>query len=176
MLKERAPQQLAFEMVSLDSLVPNDHLLRKIDAHINFSFIHEKVAHLYCTNNGRPALDPTMLFKALLIGYLFGIRSERQLIRDIEVNVAYRWFLDLRLTGKVFEASSFCQNRRRRFVGTPVYQEIFDEIVTQTLTAGLVDAHVLYTDSTHLKANANKQNLIESWRSNLKPIIWTPWI
>ena len=116
-------------MVSLDSLVPSNHLLRKVDAHIDFSFIHQKVAPLYCADNGRPAQDPTMLFKALLIGYLFGIRSERQLIREIEVNVAYRWFLGLRLTDKVFDASTFSQNRRRRFVDTSVYQEIFDEIV-----------------------------------------------
>ncbi len=143
-------------MVSLDSLVPSNHLLRKIDAHIDFSFIHDKVAPLYCADNGRPPLDPTMLFKALLVGYLFGIRSERQLVREIEVNVAYRWFLGLRLTDKVFDASTFSQNRRRRFVDTPVYQEIFDEIVTQAIAAGLVDGNVLYTDSTHLKANANK--------------------
>jgi len=156
MLKERGPQQTELEMVSLDSLVPSNHLLRKVDAHIDFSFIHQKVAHLYCADNGRPAQDPTMLFKALLVGYLFGIRSERQLIREIEVNVAYRWFLGLRLTDKVFDASTFSQNRRRRFVDTPVYQEIFDEIVTQAIAGGLVDGTVLYTDSTHLKANANK--------------------
>ncbi|WP_028879328.1 transposase, partial [Terasakiella pusilla] len=88
MLKKRGPQQTELEMVSLDSLVPSNHLLRKIDAHIDFSFIHDKVAPLYCADNGRPPLDPTMLFKALLVGYLFGIRSERQLVREIEVNVA----------------------------------------------------------------------------------------
>lgn len=151
-------------MVSLDSLVPSNHLLRKIEAHVDFSFIHQKVAHLYCADNGRPSLDPTMLFKALLVGYLFGIRSERQLVREIEVNVAYRWFLGLRLTDKVFDASTFSQNRRRRFVDTPVYQEIFDEIVTQAIAAGLVDGNVLYTDSTHLKANANKHKFDKKMR------------
>ncbi len=136
-------------MVSLDSLVPSNHLLRKIEAHIDFSFIHQKVAHLYCADNGRPVLDPTVLFKALLVGYLFGIRSVRQLMREIKVNVAYRWFLGLRLTDRVFDASTFSQNRRRRFVDTAVYQEIFDEIVTQAIAAGLVDGNVLYTD-THV--------------------------
>lgn len=156
MLKKPEPQQTELEMVSLEGLVPKDHLLRKIDAVIDFSFIHERVAGLYCPDNGRPALDPTLMFKALFLGYLFGIRSERQLVREIEVNVAYRWFLRLRLTDAVFDASTLSQNRRRRFQDTQVAQDIFDAIVEQAVRHGLVDGTVLYTDSTHLKANANK--------------------
>jgi transposase len=156
MLKKPAPQQTALEMVSLESLVPQDHLLRKIDAVIDFSFIDDRVAGLYCPDNGRPALDPTLMFKALFIGYLFGVRSERQLVREIEVNVAYRWFLRLRLTDTVFDASTLSQNRRRRFNDTAVAQDIFDAIVEQAIGHGLVDGRVLYTDRTHLKANANK--------------------
>ena len=127
MLKDPSPQQHELEMVTLEELVPSNHLLRQIEAALDFSFIRERVRHLYCADNGRPALDPVLLFKALLIGYLFGIRSERQLMREIQVNVAYRWFLGLRLTDKVPDASTISQNRRRRF-----------------------------SDSTHLKANANK--------------------
>ena len=156
MLKKPAPEQTALEMVTLDGLVPQDHLLRKIDAVIDFSFIHPLVEGLYCPDNGRPALDPTLLFKALFIGYLFGIRSERQLVREIQVNVAYRWFLRLKLGDKVFDASTLSQNRRRRFNDTDVAQAIFDRIVEQAIDKGLVDGTVLYTDSTHLKANANK--------------------
>jgi transposase len=143
-------------MVTLDQLVPADHLLRKIDRLIDFSFIHDLTAPLYCPDNGRPPLDPTLMFKALFIGYLFGVRSERQLVREIEVNVAYRWFLRLKLTDKVFDASTLSQNRRRRYDDTSVSQAIFDRIVEQAIRAGLVDGTVLYTDSTHLKANANK--------------------
>ena len=143
-------------MVSLDGLVPKDHLLPKIDAVIDFSFIHDRVAGLYCPDNGRPPLDPTLMFKALFIGYLFGVRSERQLVREIEVNVAYRWFLGLKLTEAVFDASTLSQNRRRRYNDTTVAQDIFDAIVEQAIRHGLVDGTVLYTDSTHLKANANK--------------------
>lgn len=156
MLKKPAPEQTALEIVTLDSLVPKNHLLRKIDAVIDFSFIHDRVAGLYCADNGRPALDPTLMFKALFIGYLFGVRSERQLVREIEVNVAYRWFLRLKLTDGVFDASTLSQNRRRRFDDTSVAQDIFDAIVEQAIGHGLVDGTVLYTDSTHLKANANK--------------------
>lgn len=143
-------------MVTLEQLVPSDHLLRKIDAVIDFSFIHDLVSGLYCPDNGRPPLDPTLMFKALFVGYLFGIRSERQLVREIEVNVAYRWFLRLRLTEPVFDASTLSQNRRRRYNDSTVAQDIFDAIVEQAIRHGLVDGTVLYTDSTHLKANANK--------------------
>ncbi len=146
MLKEPSPQQHEVEMASLESLVPDNHLLRNVDQYIYFEFIRDRVRHLYCSNNGRPALDPVVLFKMLFLGYLFGIRSERQLAREIQVNVAYRWFL----------RSTLSQNRRRRFQNSSIYQEIFDEIVLQAMGYDLVGGEVLYTDSPHLKANANK--------------------
>ena len=92
----------------------------------------------------------------LFLGYLFGVRSERQLIREIQVNVAYRWFLGLGLTDKIPAASTFSQNRRRRFNESDVYQQIFDEVVLQAMRKKLVSGQTLYTDSTHLKASANK--------------------
>lgn len=156
MLKKLTPRQTELEMVTLESLVPANHLLRKVDAAIDFGFIRELTEGLYCPDNGRPPIAPEVLFKAVFVGYLFGIRSERQLMREIEVNVAYRWFLGLRLTDKVFDASTFSQNRRRRFDGTEIAQNIFDHIVEQAIRLGLVDGSVLYTDSTHLKASANK--------------------
>lgn len=131
MLKKPLPQQTQLEIVTLEGLVPKDHLLRKIERVIDFSFIHDRVAGLYCADNGRPALDPVMMFKALFVGYLFGVRSDRQLVREIEVNVAYRWFLGLRLTDPVFDASTLSQNRRRRYADTSVAQDIFDAIVEQ---------------------------------------------
>lgn len=85
------------ELVCIENL-PQDHLLRLINKYIDFSFIRELTKDLYCHDNGRPAIDPIVLFKMLFIGYLFGIRSEKQLVRDIEVNVAYRWFLGFSLT------------------------------------------------------------------------------
>ena len=100
MLREAEIQQQEMELVTIESLVPPDHLLRRIDAAVNLEFIRERVRHLYCADNGRPALDPVVLFKLLLIGYLFGIRSERQLMREVQCNAAYRWFLRLKLTDK----------------------------------------------------------------------------
>ena len=157
MLKAPTPVQQQLEMVVLEELVPKDHLLRKLAASVDFEFIRGEVAHLYCADNGRPALDPVVMFKLLFIGYLFGVRSERQLMREVEVNVAYRWFVGFRLTDKVPDASTFSQHRRRRYTDPTVYQGIFDAIVRQAMGHGLVSGRVLYTDSTHLKANANKK-------------------
>ena len=157
MIREPRPHQHQLEMVTLEELVPKDHLLRKIDRYIDFSFIHDEVRHLYCENNGRPAVDPIRLFKMLFLGYLFGVRSERQLVKEVQVNVAYRWFLGMGLTEKVIDASTFSQNRRRRFEGSDIEQVIFDHIVEQAIGHGLIGGEALFTDSTHLKANANKR-------------------
>jgi len=138
------------------SPVPSRHLLRKVDAAVDFGFIRDRVKHLYYADNGRPALDPVVLFKLLMRGYLYGVRSERQLMREVEVNVAYRWFLGLKLRDKVANASTLSLNLRRRFAESTIYQEIFDEIVLLAVNKGLASGTVLYTDSTHLKANANK--------------------
>jgi transposase len=131
-------------------------LLRKINETIDFSFIAEKCRPLYCQDNGRPCIDPVMLFKMLLIGYLYGIRSERRLIEEIRVNIAYRWFVGLSLTDPVPHHTIFSQNRRRRFQQSEIYQEIFDEIVLQAMQHGFIEGKQLFTDSTFLKANASK--------------------
>jgi len=156
MLREHDNKQIGMEFVCIEELVPQDHLLRKIDRVIDFDFIRDKVKDLYCADNGRPAIDPVVLFKMLFLGYLFGIRSERQLVRDIQVNVAYRWFIGFGLTDKIPDASTFSQNRRRRFTQSTIYQEVFDEIVLQAMRKKWISGRVLYTDSTHLKASANK--------------------
>ncbi|WP_143003457.1 transposase, partial [Melghirimyces thermohalophilus] len=85
-LRSNKEKQHELEFVCIEELVPEDHLLRKVDKHIDFSFITDKVRPLYCENNGRPSIDPVVLFKMMFIGYLFGIRSERQLEKEIRVN------------------------------------------------------------------------------------------
>jgi transposase len=169
MLKKPEVPQQEMELVTIESLVPLDHLLRKIHASIDLEFIRERVRHLYCEDNGRPALDPVVLFKLLLIGYLFGVRSERQLMREVQCNAAYRWYLGLKLTDKVPDASTLSQNRRRRFRDSDVYQKLFDEIVELAIKRGLVTGGVLYSDSTHLKASANK-NKFDVVRVEVKPV------
>lgn len=162
MFSEGTNRQAKAEFVTIEELVPEGHLLRKIDQVIDFSFINEICRPYYCADNGRPAIEPEILFKMLFVGYLFGIRSERRLVQEVAVNVAYRWFLGYGLTDKVPDASVIWQNRRRRFSGTDVPQEIFDEIVRQAIDLGLVGGEVLYSDSTHLKANANKRRFTEA--------------
>lgn len=129
MLPKDKGVQDKFEFVSIESLVPQDHLLRKIESAIDFSFIREKCSYLYCDNIGHPAIDPLLLYMMIFIGYLYGIRSERQLVRDVEVNVAYRCFWGMGLTDKVIDHSTLSQNRRRRFNDADIVRERFDEMV-----------------------------------------------
>ena len=154
-------RQQKYEFVLMENLVPEDHLLRKIDKTIDFSFINKLCKPYYCENNGRPAIEPEVLFRMLFIGYLYGIRSERRLLQEIEVNVAYRWFIGYGLEDKLPDVSVIWQNRLRRYNGSEVPQKIFDEIVLQAMQHGLVVGKILYSDSTHLKASANKQKYIE---------------
>jgi len=168
MLKDKTPQQFELEMVAINELVPDDHLVRLIDKAIDFEFIRDEVAHLYCKNNGRPAVDPVRFFKILFLGYLFGIPSERRLVKEIQVNVAYRWFLGMTLTESVIHHSTLSQNRIRRFNESDIYQTIFDNIVRQAMSKGLIGGHSLFADSTHLKANANKK------RYDIKDLQVTP--
>lgn len=156
MLRSNRDKQQAYEFVSIEELVPQDHLLRKVDKYIDFSFIDKKVRPLYCADNGRPAIDPVVLFKMIFLGYFYGIRSERQLEREIQTNLAYRWFLGLGLTDKVPDHSTISWNRRTRFKDTDIFQDIFDEIVLQAIQHRMVGGRVLVSDSTHVKANANK--------------------
>ena len=157
MLKERKYIASGWEYLSIDELVPEDHLLRKIDKYIDFSFIYEKVKNYYCEDNGRPSIDPVILFKMMFIGYLYGIRSDRQLEQEIQVNVAYRWFLGLGFKDKVPDHSTISANRCKRFADTTVFQDVFDEIVNQAIRHRMVGGRILFSDSTHLKANANKK-------------------
>lgn len=157
MIHKREKVQNSMEIVMLEQLVPQDHILRKIDRYIDFSFIKDLTYDLYWHTNGRPGVDPVVLFKMLFIGYLFGIRSERQLVKDIEVNLAYRWFLGYSITEKIPDASTISKNRTRKFKSNDIPQKIFDNIVKQAIAKGFVGGKVLYSDWTHIKANANKR-------------------
>ena len=146
--------------VSVESLVPVDHFLRAVEATIDFSFIEEKLQPYYCENNGRPSIHPITLFKMMFVGYFYGIRSERQLEKEIETNIAYRWFLGLSLSDKVPHHSTISFNRRTRFLNTTIFEEIFDKIVHQAIEHRMVGGRILTSDSTHIKANANKNKFI----------------
>lgn len=149
------------QMVTVDDLVPADHLVRKIEASIDFDFIYDFVEDYYSLDQGRPSIDPVVLIKIALIQYLFGIRSMRQTIKEIETNVAYRWFLGYGLTEKIPHFSTFGKNYVRRFADTDLFEKIFYHILQQAMNHGLVDAETLFIDSTPVKANANKKKSIK---------------
>lgn len=161
MLRNGKARQNKMELVYIENLVPENHLLRKIDKYIDFSFINEICRSYYCEDNGRPAIEPEIMFRMLFIGYLYGIRSETRLVEEVKVNIAYRWFLGYGIEDKIPDASVIWQNRIRRFNGTDIPRQIFDEILRQAIDHKLVDGKILYSDSTHLKANANKNKYIE---------------
>ena len=161
MIKEQTnDQQQQYELICIEEMVPEDHLLRKIDKYIDFSFIRELTNEYYCLDNGRPAIDPITLFKILIIGYLFGIRSERKLMEEIRYNMAYRWFLGYTFTTPIPSHSTISKNRTKRFKESDIYQKIFDNIIMQAIEKKLISGNILFTDSTHIKANANKNKFI----------------
>lgn len=156
MLPKQTQIQSAMEVVLIENLVPQDHLLRKIEAILDSAYIRERMAEFY-SKRGRPAIDPVVLVKMELIAYLFGIRSDRRLIEEIQVNIAYRWFLGLSLTAPVPHFTTPGKNYARRWKDTGIFEELFDHVVMQAVKAGYIDGQVLFTDSSHLKANANKR-------------------
>lgn len=161
MIKNNEDKRDQIQLVSTGDLVPKDHLLRDIEKAIDFSFIYELVADKYSKDSGRPSIDPVMLIKIPLLQYLYGIRSMRQTIKEIEVNVAYRWFLGLDLTAQVPHFSTFGKNYTRRFKGTDLFEQIFKKILEECLRCELVDPSVIFVDATHIKANANTKKHIK---------------
>lgn len=143
-------------MTTMEEIVPEDSLFRKIDKYIDFTFIYDRVKHLYCENNGRPGIDPVVLFKLVFIQTLDGIKSMRQTCKKIKVDAEYRWFLGIPFGQDTPHFSTFSKNYERRFKDSNIFEEIFIEIVNQAIKYNLVDGETFYTDSTHKKANANK--------------------
>ena len=162
-LSEKEDKSKQIEIVSVEQLVPENHLLRKIEAAIDWNFIYELVEDKYCADNGRPSINPVTLIKIPFIQYLYGIRSMRQTIREIEVNVAYRWFLGLGFTDKVPHFTTFGKNYTRRFKDTDIFEQIFTRILEECIKHNLVDPKEVFVDATHVKACANgKKSVTET--------------
>jgi transposase len=145
------------EMIALEQLVPANHLVRKIEAAINFSFIYSLVQDMYSSERGRPSIDPVVLIKMAFIQYTFGIRSMRQTIAEIETNMAYRWFLGFGFYDKVPHFSTFGKNYERRFKDTDLFEQIFYRILKEASEKKLISSEHVFIDSTHVKASANKR-------------------
>ncbi|MCK1981964.1 MULTISPECIES: IS1182 family transposase [Peribacillus] len=154
--KHNSIQRDQLEMITLDQLVPANHLVRKMEASIDFTFIYDLVIDMY-SEVGRPSIDPVILVKLTFIQYTFGIRSMRKTIEEVETNMAYRWFLGYGFHDKVPHFSTFGKNYERRFKDTVLFEQIFYRILMTAADRKLISAEHVFVDSTHVKANANKR-------------------
>lgn len=144
----------------MDELIPEDHLLRKIDSVIDFTKIYEIVSDLYCENNGRPSIDPIVLFKMVLIQHIYGIPSLRKTADEIKVNVAYRWFLGYLLNEQTPHFSTISYNFKNRFTAETI-EKVFYWILNEIEQAGYLTPETVFVDGTHIKANANMKKAVK---------------
>lgn len=155
MLKqEQALRRQVVEIISTEELVPKEHLLRKIDAAVDFTRLYDIVGDLYCPDNGRPRVDPVVLFKIVLIQHLFGMPSLRRTAAEIQVNIACRWFLGYPFNDEIPHFSTVSYNFRNRFSEQTV-EDVFRRILYEANQAGYIKPETVYIDGTHIKANAN---------------------
>ena len=161
MLRTNKNSQEELLLYTMEQLVPENSIFRKIDKYIDFNFIYDEVKDLYSENNGRPSIDPVVLFKLVFIQTLDGIKSMRKTCEKIKVDAEYRWFLGIPFGHETPHFSTFSKNYERRFKNSDVFEKIFINIVEQAIKFNLVKGETLFTDSTHKKANANKNKYHE---------------
>ena len=143
-------------MSTLDDLVPQDHLVRTLEATIDWKFIYPLVKSLY-SNFGRRSIDPVVLFKMIFINYTFGINSMRKTCEEIKVNIAYRWFLGISIYEDVPNYSTWSKNYQRRYKDSAVFDQIFNHIIRHGIDNDFIDTTTVFGDGTHRKANANSR-------------------
>ena len=151
MTKDTEQKREQVQIVCMDDLVPQNHLLRIIDKAIDWRFIYDLVEDKYSPDFGRPSMDPVVLIKIPFIQYLYGIRSMRQTIKEIEVNVAYRWFLGLEMQEPVPHFSTFGKNYTRRFKDTDLFEQIFSHILMECYKFKLVDPTEMIHQNKQIK-------------------------
>src|SRR6201981_3020571 len=154
----RDQEQLFFSF-SLDDAVPDDHPVRGIAAVLDLSWVHAELASYY-PQLGRPSIDPVLMIRMLIIGYLLAIRSERALCRDVQVNLAYRWFCGLSIEDKIPDPSAFSRARNDRFRDSGIFRSVFERVVGACIAAGLVGGEGFAVDASLIMADANKQRSI----------------
>ena len=160
MLEKYKKDREQLEMVCTEMLVPQDHLLRKIDSAVDFEKIYEFVEELYCSDNGRPSIDPVVLVKMVLIQHLYGLPSLRRTASEVSENVSYRWFLGYSLNESMPHFSTISYNFRHRFTSETI-DKIFEWILDEAAEAGYLKPEAVFIDGTHIKANANTKKKIK---------------
>src|SRR5881394_870259 len=162
MMGERQVDQSSlFYEFSLERHVPGDHLLRTIDRFVDLDGVRRELAPFY-SSTGRPSIDPELLIRMLIVGYCFGIRSERRLCEEVDLNLAYRWFCRLGLDGDIPDHSSFSKTRHGRFRDSDALRHLFETVVQRAIAEGLVGGEGFAVDASLIAADANKQRSIAS--------------
>jgi len=157
---QRIEQAALFYEFSLERDIPPNHLLRSIDRFVELDGLRREIASYYSTI-GRPSIAPELMIRMLLVGYRFGIRSERRLCEEVHLNLAYRWFCRLGLDGEVPDHSTFSKNRHGRFRYSDLLRRLFETILRRCIDEGLVSGEGFAVDASLIKADANRQNGIE---------------
>jgi transposase len=159
MMGKHARSESLFYYFRIEDQVPENHLLRLLDRHISFDFVREKLKDSY-SDTGRPSIDPELLLRILLIGYLYGVTSERKLVEELQMHLAWRWFTGLSFDQEIPHHSTFSKNRHGRFLESNLFQQLFEEIVDRCQAAGLVEGEHLSVDGSFLPANASRSSRI----------------
>jgi len=166
---KRDQEQLFYEF-RLDEVVPEDHLVRKIGGILDLSWVHAELAPYY-SRIGRPSIDPVLMIRMLIVGYVFAIRSERQICREVQVNLAYRWFCELGLEDTIPDHSAFSRARNERFRQSDVFRRVFERLVSACIAAGLVGGEGFAVDASLIEADANRQRSVpgSQWNKERDP-------
>ena len=159
MMGQHDRSEALFYYFRLEDQVPENHLLRLIDKHISFEFVRRQLKDSY-SETGRPSIDPELLLRILLIGYLYGITSERKLVEELRMHLAWRWFTGLGFDQEIPHHSTFSKNRHGRFQESKLFEQMFEQIVRRCVEVGLVQGAHLSVDGSFIEANAAKESRI----------------
>ena len=160
MLDKSLDRRSELELISLDVMVPSDHLLRKVDKVLDFSYIYELTKDYYRDDFGRPAVDPVILVKMAFIQHIFGIKSLRQTVKEIDMNMAYRWFLRFSFSTPIPHFATLSYAFATRFP-SELFEAIFSWILEEVALKGFLSPQTIFIDSTHIRANANRNKKIK---------------
>jgi len=159
MMGHHSRSESLFYYFRLEDQVPENHVLRLIDRHVNFDFVRGKLKDSY-SDTGRPSIDPELLLRVLLVGYLYGVTSERKLVEELRMHLAWRWFTGLGFDQEIPHHSTFSKNRHGRFQESKLFQELFEEIVARCVEAGLVQGEHMSVDGSFIQANADHHSRV----------------
>jgi transposase len=159
MMGQPERSEALFYYFRLEDEVPENHLLRLIDKHVSFDFVRERLRASY-SERGRPSIDPELLLRIVLVGYLYGITRERKLVEELRMHLAWRWFTGLDFHQEIPHHSTFSKNRHGRFQESKLFEKLFEQIVKQCVEVGLVEGKHLSVDGSFVEANAAKDSRI----------------